>query len=96
MLEQIMVAALMALGLAYTGATLAGPFGLSTWLKRRVLNSAAPTWLKTGIECVYCWSFWLTLAITIGLLGVGEPSLLLQVWLAAFGVTTVVFLWAGQ
>jgi hypothetical protein len=96
MLEPIAIVALMALGLAYSGATLAGPFGLSTWLKRRVLNSSAPTWLKTGIECVYCWSFWLTLGTALALVGVGEPSLLLQVWLAAFGLTTVVFLWAGQ
>jgi hypothetical protein len=96
MLEHVATVALISLGLAYTGAKLDGPFGLSTWLKTAILNSAAPAWVQTGIECVYCWSFWLTLGIAVAVTGLGNLNELVRVWLAAFGLVTIAFLWAGQ
>jgi hypothetical protein len=96
MIEQIALVALVGVGLAYTLAQLAGPFGVATWLKGVVLNAAwAPGWLQQGVECVYCWSFWLTLVITVlspqsGILSLSD---LVQVWLAAYGLAVVLLLW---
>jgi hypothetical protein len=97
MIEQIALVALVAVGLAYTLARLDGPFGVATWLKGVILNAAwAPGWLQDGMECVYCWSFWLTLAATVAIVGVGDPAVLVQVWLAAYGLAVVLWLWVGQ
>jgi hypothetical protein len=97
MIEQIALVALVAVGLAYTLARLDGPFGLATWLKGVMLNAAwAPGWLQDGVECIYCWSFWLTLAAAGATVGVGDPVWLVQVWLAAYGLAVVLLLWAGH
>jgi hypothetical protein len=97
MMEQVGVVALVGVGLAYTAAKLEGPFGLALWLKGMLLNAHwTPAWLRNGVECVYCWSFWLTLGVTLlspqtTVLSLGE---LVQLWLAAYGLAVVVFLWA--
>jgi hypothetical protein len=97
MIEQIAVVALVGVGLAYTLAKLDGPFGVATWLKRVMLNAAwAPTWLQDGVECIYCWSFWLTLGVAIAMVGVGDLAGLVQVWLAAYGLAVVLWVWAGH
>jgi hypothetical protein len=97
MLEQIALVALVGVGLAYTLARLDGPFGLATWLKRLILNAAwTQGWLQDGMECVYCWSFWLTLAAAGVIVGVGDMAWLVQVWLAAYGLAVVLWVWAGQ
>jgi hypothetical protein len=99
MSEQIAVVALVAVGLAYTLARLDGPFGLATWLKGVMLNAAwAPGWLQQRVECAYCWSFWLTLVITVlsPQSGVLSLSDLVQVWLAAYGLAVVLLWWAGH
>ena len=97
MLEQVVVVALVGVGLAYTAAKLDGPFGLATWLKGVMLNAAwTPGWLQDGVECVYCWSFWLTLGVAGAMVGVGDPAGLVQVWLAAYGLAVVLVLWAGH
>jgi hypothetical protein len=100
MIEQIVVVALIGVGLAYTGAKLDGPFGLATWLKERILNARwAPGWLQRGVECVFCWLFWMTLLATVGWWA-GEPGMSLAtiaaVWLGGFGLGVVVFLWVGE
>jgi hypothetical protein len=97
MFEQIAVVALVAVGLAYTLARLDGPFGVATWLKGVMLNATwAPGWLQDGMECVYCWSFWLTLGVAIAMVGVGDSVWLVQVWLTAYGLAVVLWLGAGQ
>lgn len=91
MLEQVIIVTLVAVGLSYTAARLAGPFGLAAWLKGVVLNAArAPGWLRDGVECVYCWAFWLTLGAAGAVAGVDDPHHLAQVWLAAYGLAVAV------
>lgn len=95
MVEQVVLVALVGIGLAYTAAKLAGPFGLLLWLKGVLLNAPwLPAWLRNGVECVYCWAFWLTLGATLALVGIDQLDWFVQVWLAAYGLAVVVFLWA--
>lgn len=102
-LTHVLLVALMALGLAYTLARLVGPFGLAMALRGWVLNLSLPAWMKDGVLCVYCWSFWLTLGSTVFVLqvditGIGgslDLGTICVVWLAAYGLTVLVFLLAG-
>ncbi len=101
MIEQMVVVALIGVGLAYTGAKLDGPFGLATWLKERILNARwVPSWLQRGVECVFCWLFWTTALGTLLILASPAQSdswlMMLLIWLGGFGLGVVVFLWVGE
>jgi Protein of unknown function (DUF1360) len=94
MLQQIVVVALVAVGLSYAQAKLDGPFGLSLRLRAWAEGRSQPSWVKEGLECPYCLAFWFTLFAT--LLFLPLPILaFITIWLAAYGLACFLMLYIG-
>ncbi len=69
-----------------------GPFMVFTWLR-----GLAPTttWLGRGLECILCWSVWVSLPVTvlITVLGYADIWIWPLTWLALSGVTVILRKW---
>lgn len=60
---------------------LEGPFGLYEWLRTEFQKERWPAWIRNGIDCPYCVSFWIGHIVALFLPIYSEFS-----WLAAVGV----------
>ncbi len=81
----------MALGtwrLTYDFVALDGPLGLYRWLRDRVSASSAPAWVKEGIACGYCVSFWVGFALCLLIPGLSWSEYILYA-LASSGAVTL-------
>lgn len=90
MLEQIVTVALVGVGLGYSVARTAGPFGLLALVRGWVENApGAPSWVVEGLGCPICVSFWVTMAAAIAVGGDAGW----WVWLAGYGLAVIVLRW---
>jgi len=99
-LSAVVVVGLIGFGLAYMGAKLDGPFGWARALREWAQNVARPSWLQTGVGCVFCQAFyWTCLAAWLVLRQAQQPitpAELVEVWLAGFGLACFLFLYTGH
>jgi hypothetical protein len=100
MLASLLVG-LIGFGLAHTLAKTAGPLGLAAGVRWVLLHPWWPAWVRSGADCVFCWSFWMTLLATwlVATHGhwppAGGPELLIT-WLAGFGLACFAFAYTGH
>lgn len=73
--------------LTYDFVALDGPFGLYRWIRERVGNSNV-SWLREGITCGYCVSFWVGLVVTLAVPGLSWRDYILFS-LASSGAVTL-------
>lgn len=95
MLQNVLLVALFAFGISYAQAKLEGPLGISDNIRR--WGEDKPDWLKNGVACPYCISFWCAL-VCAGLLAYLVPmpvAEFLVVWLAGYGLACFAFLYVG-
>lgn len=57
-----------------------GPFDLILWIRSEVTQRWHGTWMASGINCLYCVSFWTSLLLALLLPWAGVPALLLYWW----------------
>jgi hypothetical protein len=97
----ILLVGLIGFGLAHTLAKTAGPLGLAAGVRWLLLRGWWPAWVHSGAECVFCWSFWMTLLATWLVVAHGHwpPTVgldLLVTWLAGFGLACLALAYTGH
>jgi hypothetical protein len=65
-----------------------GPFGVFSFIRRRIERGVVPEWIKTGSGCPVCISFWVGAAVS-GVIS-GTVHQMLINWLVSFGFTCVI------
>lgn len=94
LLRQVLIAGLIAIGLADTLANRAGPGGISLavreWLSDGPGGRPRPAWMQAAVGCVYCFAFYGAL---VGAIATQPRKLqpLLRCWLAGFGLAVAFF-----
>ena len=101
MIMNVLLTALIGLGLAYTGARLDGPLGIAGAVRWLLQRPWWPGWVRNGADCVFCWSLsgslvgaWLVVEA-----GRWPPTVGLELviaWLAGFGLACFFFLYTGH
>lgn len=94
MLEQVVVVALIALGLGHLMAKLAGPFGVAGAVRAFLLGEWLPAWVRGGAVCPFCWAFWGAALGTALSSGGGVPFV--TIWLAGYGLAVLGLLYTGH
>lgn len=81
----MLTCSLISFGLSFVVTQTSGPFGLFGSFRQRVRSSSASEWIKDGIGCPICASFWLSIPVAACL----APDLAtgVQLWLVSLGAT---------
>lgn len=87
-LRDVLIVALMTIGLADTLASRAGPGGVSLALRDWLSAPERPAWMQAAAQCAYCYSFYGAL---LGALLVADFPHLVAIWLAGFGLAVAFF-----
>ena len=74
--------------LTYDVINLEGPFGLYEWMRNFVKDSQSPAWVKNGMTCYHCLSFWIGFVVCLGNPGLSWQSYFL-VSLGCSGAVTL-------
>lgn len=81
--------ALIVFGLAYLIALTSGPFNVFGLMRTKIKESAsAKMWIKEGISCPICISFWVGIPVAACL--ASDVATGVQLWLTSFGFVCVV------
>lgn len=80
---EILVGCMIAFGISHSMANASGPFGLCKLVRER-LERIGYDWIKEGVNCPICWSFWISMAVAFALNGG------VLMWLAGFGFTAMI------
>lgn len=80
---------LIVFGLAFVVANTSGPFNAFGLMRTKIKESvSAKTWIKEGISCIVCCSFWIGLPTAILIAPDIETGVLL--WLTSLGFVCAV------
>lgn len=90
LLRDIVVAGLIAVGLADTLANRAGPGGISLRVRDKLSEPGRPAWVQAAAQCVYCYSFYGALLGAL-LTHPKNAQQMVRRWLAGFGLAVAFF-----
>lgn len=81
--------ALIVFGLSFIFANTSGPFNVFGLIRTKVKESAsAKMWIKEGVSCIICCSFWIGIPTVI--LIAPDIEIGVQLWLTSLGFVCVV------
>lgn len=71
-------------GLAFMAALTDGPFGVFQTIRAKVKSTTKKEWIRTGVGCPICLSFWIGIPVSFALNGG------IVMWLSATGFVCVI------
>jgi len=72
----LLVSSLVVFGISYNLAETTGPFGLFKSFRESVSRRFPQEWVKGGVHCPICVSFWVSLPVSL----LFEPSMSFVLW----------------
>lgn len=72
----LIVSNLIVFGISYNIAQTTGPFGLFKSLRERLSKRFPREWVRTGVHCPICVSFWVSIPVSL----LFEPTVAFVLW----------------
>ena len=83
------VACLAVFGMSYSVSQTTGPFALFRLFRESVTKRFPQDWVRVGVSCPICISFWISLPVSCGMMN-GDPWLTFLNWMAMVGFVSLV------